>query len=1149
MEFLNSIFSSSPEFQKVKTAIEEKNLPAAFNGFSHIHKALIVSSFCKVEKKKVFLITSDEAECTRLSEDLMNLGCKPLIFPARDFTLKSVSVYSKEYEHKRIGTLTSVLVGDFDIVLASIDAAMQLTIPQSLLEKHIFYIKQGEEIKTPDLIEKLVSSGYSRCDMVEGTGQFSVRGGIIDIFPPNLQKPVRIDFWGDEVDKISIVDVLNQRSIEEIQEIMISPAAEVFPENREELKKNIESYISKTKKLSDKAKVRLNSDMDNLSNGVAVPLDRYLPLIFKEETTIFDYLGNALLMASESLKISERIRGYSWQNDEDLKDLLEDGSISQGLDKFILEPSEVFAKFSKGAVYLEGFVRSSYEIPLKTMETVNLKQSSLWSGSILTLVEDINLRNKKAKYIICTPNKKGGELLLEELENNGIKAVFTESIKKLSAGITITVGGLSAGFNIPSLDVTFISQGKNNVKNKKIRSSRKDAKPYGSLEELHKGDYVVHVSHGIGVFDGINSISVQGIKKDYIKIRYAGKDVLYVPVTQLDLVSKYIGPREDSGVRLHKLGGTEWHKTKQRVKHAVKNMAKQLTALYAKRMQSKGFAFSEDGDLQSDFESRFQYEETEDQLRCAYEIKSDMERAVPMDRLLCGDVGFGKTEVALRAAFKCVADGKQCAILVPTTILAWQHFNTTVARMGNIPVNVEMLSRFRTKKQQTEIIRKVKNGEIDILIGTHRLISKDVVFRDLGLVIIDEEQRFGVEQKEKLKELFPSVDVLTLSATPIPRTLNMAMSGLRDMSVIEEAPQDRHPVQTYVLEQDNGIILDAIQRELRRGGQVYYLHNRVESIEATAIRLQTALPEARIAVAHGKMDETTLSRVWQRLLENEIDILVCTSIIETGVDVPNANTLIIEDADRMGLSQLHQLRGRVGRSARRAYAYLCFRRGKALSDIATKRLVAIREFTEFGSGFKIAMRDLEIRGAGSILGGEQHGHMEAVGYDMYLKLLGEAIGEENNQGEPDEKPKVEEECLVDIQIAAHIPEDYIESLPARLGIYRRIADVKSKEDIEDVIDELLDRFGSPPKSVLSLLEISLIRKRAAALGIKEISQREGSLLVYIGNIASLPVANACSNLKGRAMLNAGNKPYVAIRIDKTQPLIKNLEEILNIMER
>ena len=592
-------------------------------------------------------------------------------------------------------------------------------------------------------------------------------------------------------------------------------------------------------------------------------------------------------------------------------------------------------------------------------------------------------------------------------------------------------------------------------------------------------------------------------------------------------------------MRLNRLGGQDWQKAKARVRSAVKDIAKELIKLYAERMKLKGHAFPPDTGWQRDFESRFEYEETEDQLRCIQEIKEDMEKEQPMDRLLCGDVGFGKTEVALRAAFKCVTDSKQCALLVPTTILAWQHYQTVTQRFEGFPIKVEILSRFRTPKQQAEILKQLKRGEIDMIIGTHRLVQKDVQFRDLGLVIIDEEQRFGVAQKERFKSVTKNVDVLTLSATPIPRTLNMALSGIRDMSSLEEAPQDRHPVQTYVLEYDQAVINDAVRRELRRGGQVYYLHNKVESIERVAARLQAQIPEAKVGFGHGKMPEGELSEVWRRVMEQEINVLVCTTIIETGVDVPNVNTIIIEDADHMGLSQLHQIRGRVGRSSRRAYAYLTFTRNKVLSEISQKRLAAIREFTEFGSGFKIAMRDLELRGAGNILGGEQHGHMETVGYDMYLRLLGEAVSEEKGE----EASSYELECLVDVQVQAHIPEGYIESLSQRLEIYRRISDIRSQDDAMDVLDELIDRFGEPPASVKGLIDVALIRNTAASLGIYEIKQNAGALLLYQRKLDMEFVSRLIGAFKKRVLVNAGAKPYISVKLQAGDSPLETLRQV------
>lgn len=747
--------------------------------------------------------------------------------------------------------------------------------------------------------------------------------------------------------------------------------------------------------------------------------------------------------------------------------------------------------------------------------------------------------------IVLGGTEKTASNIAVDLKEKGLSVVYMPDMSEIpDKGIVITTGALSAGMEFPAAGFGIITHGRHTGKAAAKKRKSKHAQELYSLSELTVGDYIVHASHGIGVFEGIHKINMQGVVKDYIKVRYAKKDTLYVPVTQLDLVSKYIGPREDATIKLSKLGGQDWQKTKARVRSAVKDMAKELIRLYAQRMQAKGHAFSPDTEWQRDFEAHFEFEETEDQLRCIREIKQDMELSSPMDRLLCGDVGFGKTEVALRAAFKCVSDSCQCALLVPTTILAWQHYQNISKRMEGFPVRIELLSRFRTPKQQEDILKRLKRGEIDMIVGTHRLVSKDVQFHNLGLLIVDEEQRFGVAQKERLKDSYKNVDVLTLSATPIPRTLNMALSGIRDMSVIEEAPHDRHPVQTYVLEHDQGIICDAIRRELRRGGQTYYLHNNVESIERVAASLQHQIPEAKVGFAHGKMTESELSEIWRKLLEQEIDVLVCTTIIETGVDVPNVNTLIIENADCMGLSQLHQIRGRVGRSSRRAYAYFTFTRNKILTEVAQKRLSAIREFTEFGSGFKIAMRDLEIRGAGNILGGEQHGHMETVGYDLYLKLLGEAIKME--KGELPAAP-VDNECLVDMQVQAHIPERYIENLSQRLDIYRRIAGIKNQDDALDVLDELTDRFGKPPASVQGLIDIALLRNMASQIGIFEVKQRDDYIMLYREPMNMEFLEPLIKILKGRVKLSAGNKPYVSVKVTGKETPLQTLKQVLEIL--
>ena len=1138
MEFLDKILSCDPDFNLCLKDISAFRLPFACTGLSVVHKSAVISGIHSKLKSKIGILTKDEASALQTAADLKEMGLKTLVFPLRDYCLHNLTGHSKEYEHKRTDTLSAIADGAFDVVCFSVDSAVQYTVPPKVLADARFNLSVGQEIDTALLTERLLDAGYTRSEQCEGWGQFATRGGIFDIFPVRAENPVRIEFWGDEIDTISYFDTETQRRTENAESIEITPANEVLI-SPQKLTDILKEYLKTEKKLTDGQQEVLSKDISALENGVQISLDRYLPLIYPKRETIFDYISDCLLFISESGDIAERLKSLEIQQSADIESLLEEGILSRKTAKLYLNKSELWARL-QNAVILENFPRTSYELKVKDIINFNYKGSTPWSGDIGVLTEDIEyILSKKGRVVILAGEQKAARVLTDELDRRGITAVFSENPDEAVAGVTVTLGGLSSGFEIPSQKFLLVTHRYIASDTKKKRSRPKNAKEIGSLDELHRGDYVVHESHGIGIFDGINRITNEGVTKDYIKIKYAKTDVLYVPVTQLDLVSRYIGAAtENGGIKLNTLGGTGWQKTRARVKKAVRDMAKQLTALYAKRMSVKGYAFSPDTDLQNDFERRFEYDETEDQLRCINEIKADMEREVPMDRLLCGDVGFGKTEVALRAAFKCISEGKQCALLVPTTILAMQHYNTILRRFGEMPVTVKLLNRFVPQKQQEKIISDLKCGRVDMVVGTHRLISKDVAFKNIGLVIIDEEQRFGVAQKERLKELYPFVDILTLSATPIPRTLNMAMSGLRDMSSLDEAPGDRHPVQTYVLEQNDGVLLDAINKEIRRGGQVYYLHNRVETIERCAAKLKQRLPDVNIGVAHGKMSEEELTTIWQRLLEGEIDVLVCTTIIETGVDVPNANTLIIEDADRMGLSQLHQLRGRVGRSPRRAYAYFCFGHNKQLSDVASKRLEAIREYTEFGSGFKIAMRDLEIRGAGSILGGDQHGNMESVGYDMYLKLLSEAVNEENGAPETDDIP-----CTVDLNVSAHIPESYIESLSARLGIYKRIANIRTDEDAEDVIDELCDRFGEPPQAVMGLIDVAILRNKAANAKIAEITEKGNTAILHINSIEPETVHKLTEFFGNRFMLNATGKPVYTVKLKKGQKMSQLVSEL------
>ncbi len=1148
MKFILNSLKASSEYKEITSAVEKRQLPAVITGVTGIHKCCYAYSLASEHRRKLLVVASDEAEAHRFMEDLHSMGLSPAMYPARDFSVREIAGVSHEYERERLEALSKLISGECDCIVACIDAALQYTIGPEELKGRMVEIKLSYSMPPERVIEALVRCGYSREEQIEGQGQFSHRGGIIDFFSPSDEFPVRVEFWGDEIDSISYFDLGTQRRTETAESVTIAPCVEVIPENNNVLARKIENLAASLRgKKAAAAREILNEEASKLRNNVYLSsIDKFITLVYDGVYTLFDYFDDSsLVFFSEGNKLKDRMRTTLFQWNEDLKSYLEEGILCKGLEYYSKDWSDALSYSEKlPSIFIDTFARGSYEIPTKTLVNVTARQLSVWGGGIGLLEEDLRAQlNLKRACVVLAGTEKNAKSVAEDLKNLGLPASFVENPSTLAKGtVTVTAGRLSAGFDFPSCELSLISHGRvAEAKKKKVKRD-KNAMEITSLSDLSRGDYVVHSAHGIGIFEGIHKIEMDGVTKDYIKVQYAKKDTLYVPVTQLDLVAKYIGPREDASVKLNRLGSPQWMQTKARVKQSVKDIAKELIELYAQRMHMKGFAFPPDTEWQHDFEAHFEYEETEDQLRCINEIKDSMENAVPMDRLLCGDVGFGKTEVALRAVFKAVTAGKQVAFLVPTTILAWQHYQTVLQRFEGFPVDVELLSRFRTAKQQNEIIAKLKRGSVDVVIGTHRLVSKDVKMKDLGLVIIDEEQRFGVAQKERLKALCKQADVLTLSATPIPRTLSMALSGIRDMSVIEEAPHDRHPVQTYVLEYDSGVIMDSIRKELRRGGQVYYLHNDVASIEKTAARIYAQIPEARIGIGHGKMGEEELSEVWRQLLDHEIDVLVCTTIIETGVDVPNVNTLIIENADRMGLSQLHQIRGRVGRSSRRAYAYLSYAPNKVLTDISQKRLAAIREFTEFGSGFKIAMRDLEIRGAGNVLGGEQHGHMETVGYDMYIRLLNEAVS--MIKGET--PPPSTENTLVDMQVQAHIPESYIESMNIRLDIYRKIAEIRSDEDASDITDELIDRFGEPPDSVQGLIDIALLRNTAASLGIDEIKQQSGALLLYKQEIDMKEISNLVKHLGSRVLLSAGSRPYISVKLAKNPPIVA-LREILGIM--
>ena len=1147
MKFFKELFTELSGYKSIREAVQKHISPVSVTGISHIHRAQLINALSENGTVNL-VVTGSEAEAKKLCDDInmMSGNESAVLFPSKELVLTPVDSSNHEYEHMRISALSRAASNRCSVICASIEAVMQPVIPVGVLIAAGITLKQGEEVDLAELCKSLAKCGYQRCEKVEGASQFSVRGSILDIYPVQADKPVRIELWGDEIDSITEFETDTQRRTEPLDSVEVSPAGEVLYDC-EELAGKIEELCKKARgKRAELIRERLGADVRRLRAGELLAHSvKYYPLVYGEPSTVFDYIDGAVIFSDYS-DIMDSAAGITTRSNEDIKILLEDGQLCKGLDGYVLDlPTVQNIASKKVCLYMSSFMQGGERIDFRRLVSFEAMQTAPWSGEMKQLVDDLSdYISRKYRIILAAGSEKTLPIIQHDLSEEGIPCDLASDETELRSGrVCLMSGSFSGGFEYPENKTVLITQGRSlDSARKKRRKKKNKAEEIRSLADISEGDLIVHSGHGIGRFIGIRKIEMDGITKDYISIQYAGTDKLYIPVTQLDMVSKYIGPRDDSGVKLNKLSSGEWQKTRSNVKRAVKDMAHELIALYAKREKSKGFAFYPDDEIQHDFEERFPYVETDDQLQSIAEIKADMERARPMERLLCGDVGFGKTEVALRAAMKCVLSGKQCAILAPTTVLAWQHYQTALRRFEHFPVNVELLSRYRSPKQQAEIVKKLKQGKIDLLIGTHKILQKTVEFRDLGLAIIDEEQRFGVAHKEKFKEAFTGVDVLMLSATPIPRTLNMAMSGIRDMSVIEEPPQDRYPVQTYVIEYNAGTVVQAIVRELRRGGQVYYIHNRVETIQACASRLQEFLPDARIAVAHGQMSEDEMSDIWEQLVEHEVDILVCTTIIETGVDVPNVNTLIIEDSDRFGLSQLYQLRGRVGRSNRRGYAYFTYKRDKVLTEIATKRLDAMREFTQFGSGFRIALRDLEIRGAGSILGGRQHGHMEAVGYDMYLRLLSEAIAEEKG-----EQPEKIPDCLVDIQIDAHIPEDYISSLNQRIDMYRKIMLVNEDSDKTDLIDELIDRYGEPPRSVLGLIEVSLLRNKAAKLGITEISQKNGSMYFYTEYLSTEQIAGLSKVYKGRITFNGAGKSYVSVKIaPKVRPfdMMKDTVEII-----
>ena len=1130
-----SLVSSSPEFKLVCESIEKKQTPVTIVGTGIAQKSQLISSIAEKTGKKVFVITADETDAKKIREDLTYfLDDEVKLYKTKEYVFFDADISTKQSELDRISVINSLYEGKS--VCASMSAVMQYTIKRELFEKLLIKVGVGDTLDMDEFIEKLNFCGYKYSSEVSGEGQFAHRGSIVDVYYNAGKNPVRIEFFGDEIDSIREFDVVYQTSIANIDEVSIYPVRELIYDRTE-----IDTVSKKIRALKNE---NLMSDIEKFNEEHYFPsADKYLPFFYSEIPTILDYLDDYIIFIDEPNVTYDRAKTYFEEQNEIITDMLDKGLFPKTKGEYLKSPDEVFEIVSKKLlVGLSGISHMTPGYNAKHIVNISVKTMQSYSGQLSFLYDDLEYWKKHGyKTIVLLSSEAKADNLKHELDERGIESVVKYDLDDIpgSCGIYIGVGNISGGFEYPTLKSVVVSDGSvfGAPKKKKKYKGATDKQKIRSFDELKTGDYVVHHAHGIGQYVGIDSLVVEKIRKDYLKIKYKSGDFLYVPTSQLNLIHKYIGS-EAKNVKLNKLGGTDWHKTTRRVKESVELLAKYLIELYAQRSKIKGHAFSPDTPWQKEFEDSFPYDETPDQLKCIEDVKADMHAGKCMDRLLCGDVGYGKTEVAMRAAFKCVMEGMQVAYLVPTTILAQQHYNTFKARMDAFAVDIEMLSRFRTKKEQAKIAERLKSGGVDIVIGTHRLLQKDIQFKNLGLLIIDEEQRFGVAHKEALKAIKKDVSVLTLSATPIPRTLNMAMSGIRDLSVIAQPPQNRYPVQTFVLENNDMVVQNAVSREINRGGQVYYLYNRVEGIERKAAEIKKLVPDANVSIAHGQMSEAQLERIMVDLLNGEIDVLVCTTIIETGLDIPNVNTIIIEKSDRLGLSQLYQLRGRVGRSNRLSYAYLMYDKDKVLDKTSQKRLQAIKEFTEFGSGFKIAMRDLEIRGAGNLLGKEQHGNMNLVGYDMYCTLLEEAVKLEKGI-----KVKSKPDITIDLSVDAYIPKSYIDDESIRIEIYKKISDIIDIDDYNDTLDEIIDRFGDVPECVVNLLDISYIKSMAEKANMTDISQDGDAVIFTVDeNVSLRAIVDISEAYKGKIMFTSGEKSYLSYKY--TENMLSNIKIIL-----
>ncbi len=1163
MEALKAPLRKCKQFSEIIDYVAEENTPVHVSGLGDVERCYFMDGIGDNSKYRLIVTYSDQ-RARDLYEKYRFFDKEVYVYPAKDLLFYSADIHGNTIAKQRLEVIETLATKKSGTVILTIDALLDRLPKKEEFIRNVIEIKDQDTIDIYKLTETLVEFGYEKNDWVNGAGQFAVRGGIIDIYPLTGECPYRIELWGEDVDSIRSFDVESQRSIEKIEELIIYPATEIVL-SKDRIEKGLKKICKEHKEFAASLKktfkteeyARINKAIDALKEeliefNAAIGIDSYINYFYDEVVSFLDYFDEStFIYIDEPAKVLERAEGSWVEFSESMKGRLEGGYILPGQANVLYDYNEILAKLNfRKTVIFSYFGEEIEQLTSKKQVFIEGKSVTTYNNSFDLLTKDI-VKWKKDKYriVVVSPSVTRGKRLVEDLRDRDIVSFYMENADRAlePTEVLITTGRLSNGFRIDDMKLVVISESDIfSVKSNR----RKRKKPIytgekiNSFADISVGDYVVHERHGLGIYKGIEKIEVDKIAKDYICIEYKGGSKLFILASQLDAIQKY-SSAEGRAPKLNRLGGTEWEKTKTRVKGQVKEIAKELVELYAIRQSKEGYQYSKDSIWQKEFEEMFPYEETDDQDKAISETKSDMESKKIMDRLICGDVGFGKTEVAIRAAFKAVGDSKQVAYLVPTTILAQQHYATFLERMKNYPITVKMLSRFCTPKEQREIIEGLKSGQVDIVIGTHKLLSKSIDYKNLGLLVIDEEQRFGVSHKEKIKQLKKDIDVLTLTATPIPRTLHMSLIGIRDMSLLEEPPVDRRAIQTYVLEYNKELIREAINRELARGGQVYYVYNRVNNIEEITNQLKDILPDARITFAHGQMKERELENIMYQFINKEIDVLVTTTIIETGLDIANANTMIIHDADKFGLSQLYQLRGRVGRSNRSAYAFLMYKRDTMLKETAEKRLKAIREFTDLGSGYKIAMRDLEIRGAGNLLGADQSGHMEAVGYDLYCRMLNDAVKEEKGEAVMEDF-----DTVIDLPVDAYIPATYVKNEFVKLELYKRISQISNHEDYDDIIDEITDRFGDMPQVVYNLINISLMKAMAKKVYVTEISKKTNDIKITMypkAKVNADKVNELLDKYKGKMKIIIGMEPIFTLDTKDiiTKDLLICVQNVIN----